>query len=146
MESPAPARHPRSFPGLALLSGAPACWSPPPPQRPIVPCSVLPQARFVERLAGEAVQVEVMVPPGASPATYEPSAGQLAELVKRARRDGVLVFLVQPQFSQRSAQVLARDLREQETLLPRGPRDQPGGLRGVLLPGVGEYMFDSLAS
>jgi zinc transport system substrate-binding protein len=51
--------------------------SAPPPQRPVVVVSVLPQAYFVERLAGDLVDIEVMIPPGASPSSYEPSIGQL---------------------------------------------------------------------
>lgn len=47
------------------------------PQRPVVVVSVLPQAYFVERLAGDLVDIEVMIPPGASPSAYEPTIGQL---------------------------------------------------------------------
>lgn len=39
--------------------------------------SIVPQAELVERVGGEHVRVTVMVPPGASPHTYEPTAGQL---------------------------------------------------------------------
>ena len=39
--------------------------------------SIAPQAEFVERVGGDHVRVTVMVPPGASPHTYEPTAGQL---------------------------------------------------------------------
>jgi zinc transport system substrate-binding protein len=42
--------------------------------------SVLPLETFVERLGGERVAVEVMVPPGHSPATYEPTPRQMADL------------------------------------------------------------------
>ncbi len=49
-------------------------------QRPTVFVSILPQSYFVERIAGDTVDVSVMVPPGASPASYEPKAEQLAEL------------------------------------------------------------------
>ncbi len=42
--------------------------------------SVLPQKTFVERLGGERVQVEVMVRPGDSPHTYEPTPRQVAAL------------------------------------------------------------------
>jgi zinc transport system substrate-binding protein len=48
--------------------------------RPLVVVSVVPQREFVERLAGGGVDVEVMVPPGASPALYEPTLGQLRAL------------------------------------------------------------------
>ncbi|RZN34978.1 MAG: zinc ABC transporter substrate-binding protein [Methanophagales archaeon ANME-1-THS] len=44
--------------------------------------SILPQVDFVEQIGGEHVAVTVMVPPGASPHTYEPTAGQLREVSK----------------------------------------------------------------
>ena len=44
--------------------------------------SVLPQAYFVERVAGERVAIEVLVGPGQSPTTYEPSARQMKALAK----------------------------------------------------------------
>ena len=47
------------------------------PSTPVVVVSVLPQAYFVERIAGDLVDVEVMIPPGASPATYEPTMEQM---------------------------------------------------------------------
>jgi zinc transport system substrate-binding protein len=42
--------------------------------------SIPPQAFLVEWLAGYLVQVDVLLPPGASPATYEPTAKQMAAL------------------------------------------------------------------
>ena len=42
--------------------------------------SILPQKEFVERIGQEKVSVMVMIPPGASPATYEPGPGQLRDL------------------------------------------------------------------
>ncbi len=44
--------------------------------------TILPQAEFVEKVGGEHVKVTVMVPQGASPHTYEPTAGQLREVSK----------------------------------------------------------------
>ena len=44
--------------------------------------TILPQASFVEKVGGERVQVTVMVPPGASPHTYEPTPNQLKMLSK----------------------------------------------------------------
>ena len=41
-----------------------------------------PQADFVEEIGGDNVQVTVMVPPGASPHTYEPTPGKLKEVSK----------------------------------------------------------------
>lgn len=46
--------------------------------------SIPPQAEFVEKVGGDKVRVRVMVPPGASPHIYEPTAGQLRE-VSRAK-------------------------------------------------------------
>ena len=42
--------------------------------------SIEPQAYFVERIAGEQVSVEVLVPPGKSPAVYSPNPSQMAKL------------------------------------------------------------------
>jgi zinc transport system substrate-binding protein len=49
-----------------------------------VAVSLLPQAYFVERIGGEHVDVQVIVPPGASPATYEPTPDQMKALAKAA--------------------------------------------------------------
>ena len=48
--------------------------------KPVVSVSIIPQQFFVEELAGELVEVNVLIPPGASPATYEPTVAQLARL------------------------------------------------------------------
>lgn len=50
----------------------------------IVAVSILPQAGFVEAIGGNKVNVVVMVPPGASPHTYEVTPDQMASL-SRAR-------------------------------------------------------------
>jgi zinc transport system substrate-binding protein len=42
--------------------------------------SVLPQVEFVERIGGDKVNVSEMIPPGFSPATYDPSPEQLMKL------------------------------------------------------------------
>jgi zinc transport system substrate-binding protein len=49
-----------------------------------VTVSILPQKYFVERIGGEHVVVNVMVEPGASPATYEPKPEQLTALSEAA--------------------------------------------------------------
>lgn len=48
--------------------------------RPIVVASVLPQKYLVERIADALVDVSVMIPPGASPETYEPTLSQMRQL------------------------------------------------------------------
>ncbi len=53
---------------------------------PVVFVSILPQKYFVQQISGDAVRVEVMVQPGASPATYEPKPSQMKKL------DGTLVY------------------------------------------------------
>ena len=42
--------------------------------------SILPQKYFVEKIGGARVSVHVMVTPGKSPATYEPTPNQVVEL------------------------------------------------------------------
>jgi len=42
--------------------------------------SILPQAYFVERVGGEFVEVQVLVPSGQSPATFEPTPRQMAAM------------------------------------------------------------------
>ncbi|RLG26152.1 zinc ABC transporter substrate-binding protein [Methanosarcinales archaeon] len=49
-------------------------------QRIGVVVSIPPMAEFVERVGGDRVRVSVMVPPGATPHTYEPEASQLREV------------------------------------------------------------------
>jgi zinc transport system substrate-binding protein len=63
-----------SEPTPALDAGAPLT----------VTVSIVPQKYFVERVGGERVEVNVMVLPGNSPATYEPKPEQLAALSKSA--------------------------------------------------------------
>ena len=48
--------------------------------RIVVAVTLLPQAEFVEAVGGERVEVLVMVPPGASPHTYEASPQQMVKL------------------------------------------------------------------
>jgi zinc transport system substrate-binding protein len=42
--------------------------------------SILPQKYFVEKIAGDHFNINVMIPPGASPVTYEPTPKQMKEL------------------------------------------------------------------
>lgn len=44
--------------------------------------SIVPQKYFVQQIGKELVDVRVMVPPGASPATYEPKPKQMVDLSK----------------------------------------------------------------
>lgn len=42
--------------------------------------SILPQKYFVEKITGDHFNINVMIPPGASPVTYEPTPKQMKEL------------------------------------------------------------------
>lgn len=44
--------------------------------------SIAPQAYFVNKIGGEFIDVQVMVPPGASPVTYEPKPRQMVALAE----------------------------------------------------------------
>lgn len=66
-------------PALAILAVlATACPAGPARDpRPLVVVSVLPQRYFVERIAGGHVATHVMLPPGGSPATWEPGIEEM---------------------------------------------------------------------
>ncbi len=49
---------------------------------PIVFVSILPQKFFVRQIGGNQFTIEVMVPPGASPHTYEPKPSQMRKLAR----------------------------------------------------------------
>jgi zinc transport system substrate-binding protein len=50
----------------------------------LVGVSILPQAYFAQRIGGAHVEVMVMVSPGQSPATYEPTPKQMAQINRTA--------------------------------------------------------------
>lgn len=89
---------------LAALGALAACTAP----RPLAPTnagripvavSVPPQGYLVERIGGPRVRVEVMIPPGASEATYSPNPRQMVAL-SEARlyvKVGHPAFLFEPQ-------------------------------------------------
>ncbi|MEZ5072730.1 MAG: zinc ABC transporter substrate-binding protein [Bacteroidales bacterium] len=53
-------------------------------EKPVVSVSILPQQYFLEQLAGDLVEINVLVPPGAGPETYEPTMNQMAALEQSA--------------------------------------------------------------
>jgi zinc transport system substrate-binding protein len=67
---------------LALLAGC--AGEPAQDPRPVVVTSVLPYRFVVDRIAGDLVRTEVMLPPGANPSTYAPSVRQLQALEQAA--------------------------------------------------------------
>lgn len=46
----------------------------------VIAVSILPQKYFVEQVAGQTFDVHVMVPPGASPATFDPTPRELVKI------------------------------------------------------------------
>ncbi len=51
-------------------------------EKPIISVSILPQKYFIEQLAGNEFVVNVLLPPGNSPASYDPTPRQLRNLSK----------------------------------------------------------------
>jgi zinc transport system substrate-binding protein len=47
------------------------------PKKPIISVSILPQKFFVEQIAGDFLQVNVILPPGSSPEDFEPTPRQI---------------------------------------------------------------------
>ncbi len=62
---------------VLLLGTVTACLA---SKNPEVVVSILPQKFFVEQISGDLINVTVMVPPGANPATYEPKPRQMTRL------------------------------------------------------------------
>jgi zinc transport system substrate-binding protein len=58
-----------------------SCNNPAQNPTPSVLVTVPPYAYFVQRIAGDAVHVEVLVPPGANPHIYEPSPKQVQKIL-----------------------------------------------------------------
>lgn len=61
---------------ISFLSGSVALAT----DKPTVFVSILPQKYFVQQISMDHINVEVMVQPGASPATYEPKSSQMRQL------------------------------------------------------------------
>ena len=68
------------FAGLPLLSSRGSVEPQDPGEKLNIWVSIAPQAYLVERIAGSGVEIGVLVPPGSSPETYEPSPRQMARL------------------------------------------------------------------
>jgi zinc transport system substrate-binding protein len=50
--------------------------------KPVITASILPQRYLLQKVAGSRFEINIMIPPGASPATYDPSPRQLQQLSK----------------------------------------------------------------
>ncbi|HAS52199.1 MAG TPA: ABC transporter substrate-binding protein [Gammaproteobacteria bacterium] len=102
--------------------------------------SILPQKQFVERIGGDAVKVDVMVRPGESPATYDPTPQQMVVLAGAAAyfRIGVpfeTVWIPKIQSTQPHLQIV--DTRAGIQLQPMGKAGHPGDHGHDTPPGSG---------
>lgn len=88
--------------------------------------SILPQQYFVERVGGEHVAVNVMVPPGEFPGTYEPKPDQLTALSEADAYISIDVPFERAwleRFQQANSDMLMVDTTQ--GIERRGPADQP---------------------
>jgi zinc transport system substrate-binding protein len=90
-----------------------------------VTASIVPLADFVRNVGGDLVSVEVMVPPGASPHTYEPTAGQLEFLsssrvlvINGLRLESWVTDVVRKVGNKNLLQVVTGDAVPKSSLLP----------------------------
>lgn len=65
---------------LFILISAFGCTTTQTTDKPIVAVSILPQKFFVEKIAGDLAEVQVLVPPGASPELYSLMPSQMKDL------------------------------------------------------------------
>lgn len=71
------------FLAILIIAQLPAAGSrEQPSDLPVVAVSILPQTYFIERIAGNTVRSLVIVGPGQSPHSYEPTPRQLADLAR----------------------------------------------------------------
>lgn len=125
----------RHFTILALLAVAvilPSCRRSEVPGehsgKPIVFVSILPQAYLAERIAGEHIDVEVLVGPGQNPHTYEPTPKQMTRLsqAKVFLRVGVpFEDVLLPKLSA-NAQLRVVDTRKGISLIPMAEHHDEG--------------------
>ncbi len=65
---------------LFVLFFAVGCMTDNNSDKPVITVSILPQRFLIQKIAGSNLDINVMVPPGASPAAYDPSPVQLQQL------------------------------------------------------------------
>lgn len=63
-----------------ILTALAGCGQKESPGKPVIFVSVLPQAYFAERIGGENIDVVVLIGPGQSPHSFEPTPKQIAKL------------------------------------------------------------------
>lgn len=127
--------------------------------RPLVVASLPPLAGIARRIGGERIDVETLLPAGASEETYSPTLGQVARLerasivLRIAHPALVLEQRVLGPFLTTHPQVFVVDLARGAELLPAddvdaraGPTDPHLWLDPALLARAGERLADALAA
>lgn len=89
--------------------------------------SIVPVQTFIRRVGGDGVRADVLVPPGASPHSYEPTAKQMARLAEADvffRVGAPFEDALLPRLRKTFPQLKIVDLREGLKLLPMQGHDQ----------------------
>jgi zinc transport system substrate-binding protein len=127
--------------------------------------SIMPQKFFLEQLAGDLVEVTVMVPPGASPHTYEPRPSQMMALnaadvyfsigvefekiwIPRFRQlNGSLIFVDSSRGIEKMPMVAEKEMGEKrENTSPNRSFDPHIWLAPRLVRKISKTMADSLST
>lgn len=119
---------------VVLLMGLTACNQAPLAEsqeaKPIVAVTIVPQATFVNAIAGDSVEIITMVPPGSSPETYEPTPQQMVEFSKAATYFAIGIAVeetkVLPSIGEIPVVDLAEAVREEypDRMFDEGERDE----------------------
>jgi len=108
--------------GLILLLAVIGCsHNPEPPAGRQISVSIPPLADLVKRIGGDSVAVQILLPPGRSPATYEPTPSQMTRLA-----DSRLLLLVGVPF-ERIVQPRAASMFPELTIVTLQPKNHPTG-------------------
>lgn len=68
--------------GILITAGCVSTTDTTTGDKPVVAVSIVPEETFVKAVAGDTVDVVVMIPPGCSPENYEPTAKQMQQFSK----------------------------------------------------------------
>lgn len=119
---------------IVLLMGLTACNQAPLAEsqeaKLIVAVTIVPQATFVNAIAGDSVEIITMVPPGSSPETYEPTPQQMVVFSKAATYFAIGIAVeetkVLPSIGDIPVVDLAEAVREEypDRMFDEGERDE----------------------
>jgi zinc transport system substrate-binding protein len=127
-----------------------SCWSGHEnPVEPVITVSILPQQFFIERIAGDLAEVNVMIPSGANPATYEPTVSQLSKLSRSEvyMRIGYVEFELAWMDKLKSANPEMRIVDLSQSIEPISePHEEVAESLGHLHQGVDPHIWMSLVN